>query len=349
MVKPILIDGSQGEGGGQILRTSVALAAAMRLNVKIVNIRAGRPKPGLRQQHLAGVRAAAAVCRGTLTGDEIALKELTFRPGPVASGKFRFDIPTAGSTILVMQTVIPPLMLARGDSEVIVTGGTHNPFAPCFEYLRDVFALLASAANLQAYFEMERAGFYPAGGGEVKMQIRGAAGPENLTPLRFSSRGELRYIEGVSAVSGSLPADIGERQAEQVLARLASTGHRATMEQAVLESDSPGTVVFVRAVFARTVAGFSALGKKGKPAHRVADEAVDALLAFLDSPGVVDAHAADQLLPIAALCPDESRFRTERVTSHLLTVADIVRLLTDRKITIDGKINEPAMITVEEI
>jgi len=344
--KFLVINGSQGEGGGQILRTSVALAAALGVDVKITNIRAKRPKPGLRQQHLTAVRAAAAVCHGGLAGDSIASQELTFRPGPVAAGRFRFDIPTAGSTVLVLQTVIPALMLSDGDSEVIATGGTHNPLAPCFEYLRDVFGLLASAANLQAYFDMERAGFYPAGGGKITMQIRGATGGENLAALRFASRGELRYIEGVSGRSRSLPADIAERQAQQVLARLAAAGHKATIEQAAWDSQSPGTVVFVRAVFARTVAGFFALGRKGKPAFRVADEAADALLAFLASDGALDAHAADQLLPIAALCPGESHFRTERVTSHLLTVAEVIRQLTGRAVNIDGRMDGPGTVSV---
>jgi len=342
----LVIDGSQGEGGGQILRTSVALAAALGRSVKITNIRANRPRPGLGRQHLAAVRAAAAVCRGKLTGDSLASQALTFRPGDLAPGSYSFDIPTAGSAVLVLQTVIPALMLSDGDWEVVATGGTHNPLAPCFEYLRDVFGVLASAANLQAYFEIERAGFYPAGGGKIKMQVRGTGEPDDLSPLRFSSRGELRYIEGISGRSASLPADIAERQADQVLARLAAAGHKATVEQAAWGSQSPGTVVFVRAVFTRSVAGFFALGEKGKPAYRVADEAVDALLAFLKSDGVVDAHAADQLLTIAALCPAESRFRTERVTSHLLTVADVIRQLTAREVNIDGEMGSPGNVSV---
>jgi RNA 3'-terminal phosphate cyclase (ATP) len=340
------IDGSRGEGGGQILRTSVALAAALGVNVRIRNIRAGRPRGGLGQQHLAAVRAAAAVCRGELTGDKIASREITFRPGRVEAGHYRFDIPTAGSTVLALQTLIPALTLSDGDSDVTATGGTHNPFAPCFEYLRDVFAVLASAANVQMYFEMGRAGFYPAGGGEVKMQIRGAAARESLVALRFASRGELRCMEGVSGRSSSLPADIAERQARQAMRRLAAAGHKATIEQAAWDSQSPGTVVFVRAVFARSVAGFFALGKRGKPAERVADEAVDALLAFLATDGAVDAHAADQLLTIAAICPGESQFRTERVTSHLLTVADVIRQLTGRRVNIDGEMDAPGTVSV---
>ena len=330
----IVIDGSQGEGGGQILRTSLGLSAALRIPVRITGIRARRPKPGLRPQHLAAVRAAAAVCDAEVSGDQPGSAALTFRPGQVHGGSFRFDIGTAGSGMLVLQTIIPALVVCGQDAEVTVTGGTHNPLAPCFEYVRDVYGVLGSAMNLQAYFDLVRAGFYPAGGGEVQMQVRGLDAPEQIAPLRLASRGELKYIEGISAASRSLPEHIVERQAAQALGRLAERGHRATIEHAAWESLSPGTVVSLRAVFARTVAGFFALGARGKRAEQVADEAVDPLLEFLDSDGVVDAHAADQVLTLAAICPEESHFRTERVTDHLLTNAEIIRQLTNRQVTI---------------
>ena len=344
----IVIDGSKGEGGGQILRTSVALAAALAREVRVTNIRTGRSKAGLRPQHLAAVRAAAAVCNGTITGDRIGSGELTFLPGQIAGGDYRFDIGTAGSTVLLLQTVIPALMLTDADSKVTVRGGTHNPFAPCFEYLRDVFAVLASAANLQVYFESPRRGFYPAGGGEVRMEIGGVASRDNIAPLRYVARGELRRIEGISAISSTLPAHVAERQSGQVLGLLAKADQRGTIEQTVWDTPSPGAVVFMRAVFARSVAGFAALGARGKPAERVADEAVLPLLEFLDSPGVVDCHAADQLLTLAALSPDESRFRTDRVTSHLLTNATVVETLTERRVRIDGELGQPGEVIVTE-
>lgn len=344
---PIDIDGSEGEGGGQILRTSLALAAATGVEVRIRRIRAGRPKPGLRAQHLAAVRAAAGVCDADVEGAHLSSKELRFRPGGLRAGRFRFDIGTAGSTVLVLQTLIPPLMVADGDSEVVVAGGTHNPKAPCFEYLRDVFDVLASVMNLQAYFELVRAGFYPAGGGEVRMQLRGLRAAENVGPFRVSQRGELRYVEGVSARASSLREGILDRQTTQALGRLAAAGHRASLEQAVWDTASPGTSVFLRAVFTRTVAGFGALGRRGKPAERVADEAADALLAFLDGRGALDAHAADQVLTLAALCPEDSHFTTERVTDHLLTNAGVVRKLTGREVHIEGDPGQPGTVSVE--
>jgi len=343
----ISIDGSQGEGGGQILRTAVGLAAALGHPVRIHDIRANRPVPGLRPQHLAAVRAAALVCGGELVGDEIGSRELTFRPGAVTPGQYRFDIGTAGSTSLVCQTVLPALLLAAGDSSVTVTGGTHNPMAPCFEYLQRVFGVLISVANAETYFEMVRPGFYPAGGGELRMDVRGLDGRENVSPLRFTGRGDLKYVEGVSAVSVGLADHVAERQTQQVLGQLAKEGLTGSVEQATWRTDSPGTMVFMRAVFARSVAGFFSLGKRGKPAERVADEAVLPLIDFLNSSGAVDCRAADQLLPPAAVCLEESRFRTDRITRHLLANAAIVEQLTARPVRIEGQAEQPGEVIVE--
>ncbi len=339
---PIIIDGSRGEGGGQILRTAVALAAAGAKPVRLVNIRARRPKPGLRPQHLAAVQAAAAVCGGTLEGDRIGSRELTLTPGPLAARRYRFEIPTAGSAMLVAQTVIGPLALAEGESEAVITGGTHNPFAPCFEYVRDVFCVLASAMGVEGYVELARPGFYPAGGGEVHLAVRGGG----LRAARLLSRGELRRVDGVSIASAALPGHIVERQAARAASRLQAARLDATIDRATPESASPGTALFLRAVFARSVAGFFGLGKRGKPAERVADEAVDALLAFLDADASVDPHAADQLVPLAALAAGESRWRTPCATSHLLTVAEVVRQVTGRTVDIDGRPGAPATVTV---
>ena len=340
------IDGSQGEGGGQIVRTSVGLAAALGVGVRVTNIRRGRKVPGLCAQHVAAVRAAAAVCGGQLGGDEVGSREIMLVPGSLVGGRFEFDIGTAGATSLVCQTILPALMVTDADSEVTVTGGTHNPMAPCFEYLRDVFGVLASTANCQVYFELIRAGFTPAGGGRVRMDVCGLGGREGVEPIRLVSRGELKYVEGISAASGAPADDAAERQALRMRDRLAETGHRPTIEQAVLETDSPGSVAMVRAVFSRTVAGAFALGGEGRFGNVVADEAVDAIQAFIDSAGVVDLHAADQLLPLAALCYDESRFVTQRVTRHLRTNAAVIEQLTGRAVAIESATGKSAMVTV---
>jgi RNA 3'-terminal phosphate cyclase (ATP) len=343
----VVIDGSQGEGGGQILRTAVGLAAAIGRPVRVVNVRANRKPPGLRPQHLAAVKAAAAICSARLDGDRVDSRQVTFLPGPVRAGRYAFDIGTAGSTTLVIQTILPALALAAGDSDVTVTGGTHNPLAPCFEYLGEVFGILASTANVQAYYEMVRAGFYPAGGGQVRVQVAGLESPDALAPFRLTSRGELRRILGLSAVSSSLPGHIRDRQTKQVIARLEAEGYHASIAQAEWQTLSPGTSVFLRAIFSRSTAGFSALGKRGKPAERVADKAADQLLGFLASDGAVDPHAGDQLVTLAALCPGRSTISTSSVTDHLLTNAQVIRELTGREVTIDGDRGQPGTVVVE--
>lgn len=343
----IVIDGAQGEGGGQILRTSVGLAAAFGLDLRIVNIRARRKPAGLRPQHLAAVKAAAEVCGGRLTGAAVGSAELTFEPGPVQRGNYTFDIGTAGSTTLVLQTVLPALIACEGPSRVTVAGGTHNPMAPCFEYLRDVFGLLASASNAEMFFETDRPGFYPKGGGSVHMHVNGSGSADALTPICFASRGELKRIEILSAAAASLPEHIVQRQAQQAAARLSHLAVPLTVAQQRWDTLSPGTAVFLRAVFARSAAGFDALGALDKPAERVADEAADALLDHLAGEGAVDAHAADQLLTIAALSGDASRFTCRRVTDHLRTNAAVIRQLTGREVEITENSDGSGTVTLE--
>jgi RNA 3'-terminal phosphate cyclase (ATP) len=280
------------------------------------------------------VRAAAAVCGAKITGDSLGSRELVFAPGPLAGGEHEIDVGTAESVNLVLQTILPPLTVCDADSTVRVTGGTHNPLAPCFEYVRDVFGPLASSMNVQAYYEMERPGFYPSGGGKVRMAVCGLECAQDVGALRFMSRGELRRIEGLSAASDSLPEHIVDRQAARATSRLAEAGHSVRMERARWATASPGTVVFLRAVYSRTVAGFFSLGKLGKPAETVADEAADAMLDFLSGTGALDSHAADQLITLAALCEGPSRFTCHRVTSHLRTNAEVIRQITGRTVEI---------------
>lgn len=352
--EPLVIDGSLGEGGGQILRTSLGLAAALwgrgqspGRAMRIVNIRANRPKPGLRPQHLASVNAAAAVADAQVEGAAIDSQALTFTPRGPRSGQYRFEIGTAGSAMLVFQTVLPALLLADGDSEVIVTGGTHNPLAPCFEYVRDVVATLAEAANASVLLKLARAGFYPVGGGQVGCHVRGLGDRANLAGVQLISRGELRSVEGLSAVTESLPEHIVKRQAGRVRARLRGESIAGDVALARLSAASPGTFVFLRAVFSRSVAGFFALGRRGKPAERVADEAVDELIEFLAAEGAVDPRAADQLLTLLALGPARSALTTTRITQHLLTNAEVIRRVTGREVSVEGAPGEGGKVTLE--
>jgi RNA 3'-terminal phosphate cyclase (ATP) len=358
MTQEITIDGSYAEGGGQMLRTSMGLAAALwwrqgaaqaPRTLRIFNIRAGREKPGLRPQHAAAARAIAAVSGGTIQGAEIGSREVLFQPGRPRAGLYSFGVSTAGSTPLILQTILPALLMAEGDSEILLTGGTHNPLAPCFEYVRDVFCPLAAAANASFSAVMEHCGFYPAGGGVVRCRVGGLGGPEHLQPIRLAQRGRLKSVQGVSALSESLPRHILDRQAARAIARLEQRGIAGRMLEGRYRTASPGTYLFLSAVFQNSVAGFTALGRRGVPAERVADEAVDGLFAFLDSPGALDPHAADQLLTLLALCPRGSEFTTSRITPHLVSLQYVIGQVLGREVRIEGELNVPGKVILSQV
>lgn len=336
-------------GGGQVLRAGLALSAACGLAVQFRGFRKHAPGPGLRAGDLAAVRALQTLCDAEVQGDRPGSEDLLFRPGPVRGGQFRFDVGGDCPAMPVLQAAILPLMIGGDDAELTVTGGTHNPMAPCFEYVRDVYAPLASAMNLRAYFELVRAGFHPAGAGEVRMSISGADSPDDVEAILLHRRGELRYIEGLSAASSCLAHDVPERQSTQALGQLAKRGLRATIEQTHLDAASPGAVVFLRAVFTRTVAGVFALARPGCTPEQTADEAVEKLLAFLEGQGTVDLHAADQLLLPAALAREDSHYRVDRVTDHLLATAEVVTAVTGRNVEVVQEGEQAGCVYVDRL
>jgi len=341
----IEIDGSFGEGGGQILRTSLTLSAVTGESIHIVNIRARRAKPGLRAQHVTAVRAAAAVCGATVRGDEVGSRQLVFEPGELAAGEYRFDIGTAGSTALVLQTVFLPLALAGEPSRLTLIGGTHNPMAPCFEYLQRCWMPMLGPMGLGAELYLARPGFYPAGAGQMSALIEPAPPREQWQPVRRQQRGRLLSLSGFSAVA-NLPRPIAERQRRQALRRLEVLGLSPRIELRSWQAASPGTVLFLHVQFAGGAAAFFALGARGKRAERVADEAADALAAYWATEAAVDPHLADQILLPAALCPAESRFTVSAVAEHLRTNAHVIGRVLGRAIHIDGDPGEPGAVLV---
>ena len=327
----LTIDGAYGEGGGQILRTTLTLAAMLNRPVRIKNIRANRKNPGLAAQHLTAVRAAAAVCQADLSGDQLKSTELIFKPRTSPTpGVYRFDVTeartggSAGAATLVFQTIFLPLALAPGASQVTIRGGTHVPWSPPFHYLRDVYLPLVAGLGLQAEVTLSAWGWYPAGNGEIKADIPGRPpesklqfGPPIAAILR-SERGALKQVKGL-AVASSLPAHIAQRIRNRAVNVLTQHGLRAAIEPHLARSDSPGAGIFLTAEYEFSRAGFAALGEKGKPSERVADEAVNALLAFHQSQAVLDAHLADQLILPVALSGQPVALRVERLTPHALT------------------------------
>jgi RNA 3'-terminal phosphate cyclase (ATP) len=329
----IEIDGSQGEGGGQVLRSALTLAVLTGRAVRIGNIRAGRKKPGLMAQHLQAVRAAAAVSGARVEGDRQGSQVLDFEPGPVKPGEYRFDIGTAGAATLVLQTVLLPLAASGDSSHVTVTGGTHVPWSPSYHYLERVWIPCLQRLGVKAEIRMSQAGFYPRGGGMVSAVIRPGLPSQ---PLRLVDSGRLLRIRVLSVVA-NLDESIAERQSQQTRLRLADCGAPIKVEQFRMSAASPGTMLMVQADFEDSRCVYTALGERGKPAERVADEAVDAFLAFLASGAAVDEYLADQLLIPLALTPGISKLRTARVTRHQLTNAWVIGRFLPAKIEIEGE------------
>jgi len=329
----IEIDGSQGEGGGQVLRTSLTLSLLTGQPFRIVRIRAGREVPGLRPQHLVCVRAAARISRAAVEGDREGSQSLTFSPGPVTPGAYEFRIATAGALTLVLQTVLLPLLHARGPSPITLTGGTHVPWSPTIDYVERVFLPSIEAAGYPPVpIEVLSAGYYPKGGGEVKLAVPEWS-PASAQPLVREARGRVVRVRGVSNVS-SLPPHVSDRQAGRAEARLQKMGVPFEVERAFTSSRQPGTSLLLVAETEHGPIGASALGQKGKPAERVADEACDELARILALDGAVDAHLADQLVLPLALVDGESSYTTTEVTGHLLTNFDVVRAFLPAELSV---------------
>jgi RNA 3'-terminal phosphate cyclase (ATP) len=337
------IDGSQGEGGGQVLRSALALSLLTGQALSIINIRAHRSSPGLRPQHLEAVKAAAEVGKAAVEGASIGSSALVFQPKAIRSGRFHFDIGTAGSTSLVFQTVLLPLSRATAASTVSIAGGTHVPRSPSFEYLEQHWLPYLRRIGFEARMELARAGFFPQGGGRIQATIRPAA---EISPLRLTERGPLQQIRGLSAVA-NLDRKIAERQRNQVLRRLGDRYPLNDLRIGQFPSPTKGTTLMLLAEFERSQACFFALGELGKPAERVADEAVEALETFLESDGAIDPYLADQLLLPLSIASGVSQLRPSRVTNHLLTNASVIRAFLPVQLTIAGEPGQPGLVTIE--
>jgi RNA 3'-terminal phosphate cyclase (ATP) len=330
----ITIDGSQGEGGGQILRTSLALAAITGTPVRIEKIRARRPKPGLQRQHLVAVQAAARVCNGHLEGAELHSREIAFTPQTPVAGTYVFDIGSAGSTTLVLQTVLPILLCADGPSTVSIRGGTHNSMAPPVEFLHESFLPVLHRIGISATLELERHGFYPAGGGALSATIQPW---QARVPLELHERGKAisRHAEVLVA---NLPAHVASREA-QALKHGLHWSHQEVDEREV-PADGPGNAIIARLRYAHVTAVCTAFGELRKAAEKVADEAVRQIKRYTGSDAPVCEHLADQLLLPLALGAGGS-FRAVAVSEHTRTNAAIIARFLGEVVTIcdDGAIS----------
>jgi RNA 3'-terminal phosphate cyclase (ATP) len=329
MTGSLRIDGAHGEGGGQILRTALACSALFRRPVRIENIRAGRKNPGLAAQHITSIRAAGAICAARIEGDTLGSETLSFAPqAAVQAGAYHFDVAeareggSAGATSLVLQTVLLPLALADGESQVTIQGGTHMRWSPPFDYLRDVWLPSLRTIGIDAEVALDAWGWFPIGQGRIRANIHGHndGWPKSVT---LEERGALIEVTG-RAVAANLPAHIPQRMADRAGALLAGLGVPAKIEPLRVRAACAGAGIFLTARYESVACGFSALGARGKPAEQVAEEAVAALMAHRNGGAALDEHLADQILAPLAIASGPSRYSAERISGHLETNAWLI-------------------------
>ncbi|MEW6328738.1 MAG: RNA 3'-terminal phosphate cyclase [Candidatus Micrarchaeota archaeon] len=333
----IEIRGDEGEGGGQILRSSIALSCILGAPIRITGIRARRPKPGMQLQHLTGVSAAASISDAHVEGLVKGSKELVFEPRGIMPGAYSFDVGTAGSVTLVLQTLLPIFCFSKGKCSARITGGTHVAWSPTAHYMEFVLLPTLARMGFRAKFEIKKFGWYPAGGGEVFVETE----PTNsLKPFAPKERGALKRVFGVSCAS-NLPPHVVERQV---------VGAKRVFPDAGVVCDSrealcPGSAVTICAEFENTVLGTSSLGAIGKRAEKVGEEAANELKKEMGSAALVDKHCGDQLLIYMALARGYSSVRVSEITAHMRTNVGLIEQMAgvmfdidekERKISIEG-------------
>lgn len=312
------VDGSKG--GGQLLRSALTLSALTGEPFRMTDIRGARPEPGLRPQHLAAVELLADVCDAEVSEVGTGTAELTFRPGAVQPGEYATDIGTAGSITLLFDALLPLATVLEGGLAVTARGGTHVKWSPTMAHYRQTKLPLVRRRGLQAAVDVERPGFYPAGGGAATLRI----GPSSLSRFEMTERGAFERARIHSLASTDLAdSSVAERQRDRAVERLSGVG-LSVVERTVsyAAADSPGSAIAIRLDYERAVAGFDALGEAGKPAEDVADDCAETALAFDERPGAVDRHTADQLLVFLALAG--GRLRVPEVTDHVETNSELL-------------------------
>jgi RNA 3'-terminal phosphate cyclase (ATP) len=324
MARLIPIDGAVSEGGGQILRTALALSTVTGQGFEMTRIRAGSLQPGLRPPHLAALRAAAMICGAKVGGAFEGSPDVRFEPGPVVPGTFQFEIGAGDAVTLILQTVLAPLATAAQTSRVEVSGGTHVPASPGFHYFSRHWLALVARLGLHARAELVTAGFYPKGGGEVAVEVEPWSRPGALS---LEARGPRQALRGIS-VASRLRGDVAEKQRDAA-AHVLWESRRLEVEWDTVEppSASPGSFILVEAVFENGRGAFGHLGERGVDPETIGERAARDLLRFLENDtGAVDGPAADQLVLPLALARGGGRITTTEVTAHLETVARLTTL-----------------------
>jgi RNA 3'-terminal phosphate cyclase (ATP) len=325
----LTIDGAMGEGGGQVLRTSLALSAVTRKPFRIEGIRAKRKRPGLLRQHLTAVRAIAQVCGARVSGDVLGSAALTFEPGATKHGDYHFAVGTAGSATLVFQTVLPPLLVAEGASRLVFEGGTHNPMAPPFDFLAQTFLPLLRRMGAGVSAVLERIGFYPAGGGRFAVEISGG---KSLDRLSLIERGPIEKV-AIRAVVSQIPEHVAMREAKVLAGELADLP--IGIDTARVESAGPGNVVTVTLHAANVTETFTGFGEVGVRAEKVAHELSGKVRKYLAAGMPVGEHLADQLL-IPLVLAGGGEIRTMAPSPHTRTTVEVISRFMPGCIALDA-------------
>lgn len=336
----IIIDGSEGEGGGQVLRTALSLSLVTGKPFRIEKIRANRSRPGVMRQHVTAVEAACEIGGAECEALAVGASELTFTPGKVKPGKHRFAVGTAGSTSLVLQTILPPLMLAGAPSSLVLEGGTHNIYAPPFDFLDRVFLPVINRMGPRVSARLARPGFYPAGGGRIEVEIEPCPA---LTRVDLLERGELRSVLA-RAIVAALPGEIAVRELAAVEKVLGWPEESRRIEQ-LPERHGPGNILMLEAVFDHATELVSGFGKLGVPAQVVGEQASKRMAGYLASSAVAGPYLADQLLLPMALAGGGS-FTTVKPSKHSLTGAEVIAKFLDVRITFEEKDGGCHLVTV---
>lgn len=326
----IHIDGSEGEGGGQILRSSLALSMCTQQPFRIENIRAKREKPGLMRQHLTAVRAAAEICDAQVDGAEAGSRALTFRPRRLRTGQYSFAIGTAGSCTLVLQTLLPALLTLNSTSTVTVSGGTHNKGSPPFDFLQRAFLPLLARMGANVMIDLTRHGFYPRGGGEIRVSVESI---NQWRALELHERGARTNAFAESYVA-ALPISVAQRELE-VIGRMLDWPHEQLHLRALSNDLGPGNAVTITLAHEHVTEVFTGFGERGVRAEQVAQVAAREARAYLAHAAPVGEHLADQLLLPMALAGSGS-FTCTQVTPHLRSNALVIERFTGKKTTIEA-------------
>jgi RNA 3'-terminal phosphate cyclase (ATP) len=357
----IAIDGNYREGGGQILRTALGLSCLFMKPFRMVHIRKGRKKPGLMPQHLTAVKAAQRISGAEVSGANIGSTELVFVPGAIRGRALSLDIGTSGSVSLVLQTIMPALvfnkrkrttpeqMTDRVHEEnftVTLQGGTHVPFSPSYHYLAEVFIPFLSRIGIEIKIAIKSFGFYPKGGGVITAEIYPAS---SIQPLHSTDRGKLLGLRIISAV-GNLPLSIAERQKQALVRFIQEWGSEIICpikaELLAVKTPSQGTFVFLKSESDTSIAGFTALGARGKRAEAVGEEAGREFMEYFMTGAALDPHMSDQIVLYLSLCERESVFTTSCVTDHLLTNLWTIEQFHEYRYDVEGKVGKPGMVRI---